>query len=74
MSLNIYIGPMFSGKTNIILTHSRISKVIKEKYVIIKPNIDNRYTNDSFIVSHNKMKEPCIMVNDLKNIINNNRL
>jgi len=72
MSLNIYIGPMFSGKTNIILTHSRISKVIKEKYVIIKPNIDNRYTNDSFIVSHNKMKEPCIMVNDLKNIINNN--
>lgn len=72
MSLNVYIGPMFSGKTNVILTHSRISKVIKEKYVIIKPNIDNRYTKDSFIVSHNKMKESCIMVNDLKNIINNN--
>lgn len=72
MSLNIYIGPMFSGKTNIILTHSRISKIIKEKYIIIKPDIDNRYTKDSFIVSHNKMKEPCIMVNDLKNIINNN--
>lgn len=72
MSLHIYIGPMFSGKTNIILTHSRISKVIKEKYVIIKPNIDNRYTKDSYIVSHNMMKEQCIMVNDLKNIMNNN--
>ena len=35
MSLNIYIGPMFSGKTNIILTHSRISKVIKKNILLL---------------------------------------
>lgn len=56
MSLEIVIGPMFSGKTSYALSHIRRLKSIGKTVLVIKPDIDKRYSKDNVIVSHNNEK------------------
>jgi thymidine kinase len=49
--LEVICGPMFSGKTEELLRRLRRSKIAGKKILVIKPEIDNRYSSDS-IVSH----------------------
>lgn len=56
MSLHVYTGPMFSGKTTTL--NQEISKYLllfKRKGVLISPSIDNRSKTDNPQTSHN----PC---------------
>ena len=58
MSLNLIIGCMFSGKsTEIIRLINRYEK-INQKYFIIKPQIDNRYST-SMICTHDYYQKRC---------------
>jgi thymidine kinase len=66
-TLQLIIGPMFSGKSSELINEIRKLKVINSKYIVIKPSIDNRYQNNK-IVSHNKESEECIVTDDLNNI------
>lgn len=59
MPLEIVIGPMFSGKSTYALSYIRRQRAIGKKVLIIKPNIDNRYSQDCVIVTHNQEKTPC---------------
>ena len=59
MSVEIVLGPMFSGKTSYVLEYVRKYHAIGKKVSIIKPLVDNRYSNENFVVSHNNEKLTC---------------
>lgn len=63
MSLEIVVGPMFSGKSSYALSYVRRQRAIGKKVLVIKPDIDNRYSNDSYIVTHDQEKLECMMWN-----------
>jgi len=56
MSLEIVVGPMFSGKTTYALSYIRRQQSIGKKVLVIKPTIDSRYTLKSEIASHDLQK------------------
>ena len=61
MSLEIVLGPMFSGKSTYAISYIRRQKAIGKSVIAVKPSIDKRYSEDSVIISHDKEKVPCIM-------------
>jgi thymidine kinase len=65
--LDIIIGPMFAGKSSELLRRIKLLKILNKKYLVIKPDIDNRYSSDH-IVSHDYIKEQCITCKDLDEI------
>jgi thymidine kinase len=69
MSLEIVLGPMFSGKSTYALSYIRRQKAIGKQVLVIKPNIDNRYSQDDVLVTHNHEQSPC-MVWDVNEILN----
>jgi len=81
MALHIVLGPMFAGKsTHLINTiQSLLDNIIseedkeiflKEKILIINHSIDNRYSNQSEICTHDYIKMPCLSLNKLEDIFN----
>jgi thymidine kinase len=69
--LEIILGPMFSGKTTKLLEIMDTLDEQNIKYIAVKPEIDNRYTDDNnnFIVSHNLKKRECQVVSNLKDVL-----
>lgn len=67
MSLKLYIGPMFSGKTSKIM--DIYHKYIKTdmKVMVINHSFDVRYSN-TMMSNHNKEMIPCIWSDLLSNI------
>jgi thymidine kinase len=63
MSLEIVLGPMFSGKSSYALSYIRRQKAIGRNVIAVKPSIDRRYSEDDEIVTHNKDKTPCVVWN-----------
>lgn len=61
MSLEIVIGPMFSGKSTYALSWIRRQRAIGKNVAIIKPDIDKRYTESNQLVTHNLDSVPCIV-------------
>lgn len=61
MSLEVVLGPMFSGKSSYALSYVRRQRAIGKRVLVIKPDIDNRYTTDNYLVTHDKEKVPCMM-------------
>jgi len=68
--LDIILGPMFSGKTTKLLEIIDAFDKKDVKYIAIKPEIDNRYTDtdNNYIVSHNLKKKQCNITSNLKDI------
>jgi thymidine kinase len=60
MSLEIVFGPMFSGKTSYALSYARKHRAIGRNVLIIKPSIDNRYSSENVVISHNNEQLPCV--------------
>jgi len=69
MSLELIIGPMFSGKSSELIKKIRLAKIINKKVLVIKPIIDIRY-KDNKIVTHSFEQEECYSVEKLMNIDN----
>ena len=65
MSLEIIMGPMFSGKTTHAISFIRRQKFIGSNVIAIKPQIDMRYSTSSVIISHDKDHVPCIVWDSL---------
>jgi len=61
MSLEIVLGPMFSGKSTYALSFIRRQQIIKKKIIVIKPDIDQRYSNENVLVTHDQQSVPCIL-------------
>lgn len=61
--LEIVLGPMFAGKTSkLIRTYNHLQK--SENVVAVNHTIDVRYGNN-VISSHDNIKIPCLMIDDL---------
>jgi len=68
--LELILGPMFSGKSSRLIQIIRKHRTLNQKILIIKPIIDNRYSNTSYIVTHDKVTEPCISCSNLDSVTN----
>ena len=68
MSLELYIGPMFSGKSSAVLAVLRRNAVIGIKTLCITSSLDTRYENNS-IVSHNGDSYPAFARDSLMRIM-----
>lgn len=71
-TLDLIIGPMFSGKTSRLLQIAR--KIDQERDIsfIIKPDFDKRYEESkdkTHIISHDGLKKECYIVGNLINFI-----
>ena len=66
--LELFIGPMFSGKTSkLIDIYNNIDD--KSKVLIINHNLDDRYGKNK-IITHDKKEAPCIEMEKLYEIYN----
>lgn len=61
MSLEIVLGPMFSGKSSYALSYIRKQMAIGRNVVAVKPSIDTRYSTQDEIVTHNNDRVPCVL-------------
>lgn len=53
--IEVICGSMFSGKTEELIRRLRRAQIARQKVLIVKPVIDNRYETD-YIVSHSDQK------------------
>ncbi len=58
--LNLILGPMFSGKSTRLIQYIRRYKTLDKKMIVIKPNIDTRYTLENELCTHDQEKYKCI--------------
>ncbi len=59
--IEVVVGCMFSGKTEELIRRLRRAEIAKQKVVVFKPRIDNRYSSDH-IVSHSEAKLKSLVV------------
>lgn len=71
MSLELYIGPMFAGKSSTILGIIRKNNVIGRKTLCVTSALDKRYTEEAKIVSHNQESHPATAVSELLPLLYN---
>jgi thymidine kinase len=60
-TLTVFVGPMFSSKTTLLLSALERFKYRGKKILVFKPAIDVRYSN-SEVVSHGGWKHPAVTV------------
>lgn len=71
--LELFIGPMFSGKTTKIIEKYNKFKFLNIKTMIINHTSDVRYNNNS-VTNHDLTSVPSAMVNKLFDIEDNNEI
>ena len=59
MSLEIVLGPMFSGKSSHAMAFVRRQRAIGKSVLVIKPNIDTRYSQEDVMITHDREQIPC---------------
>ena len=70
--LNLFIGPMFSGKTTLLLSRLERYKIGGKKCIVIKYDKDDRYEKN-MVCTHNKYKHEAVntdLLNKLNDIVN----
>ena len=67
-SLKIILGCMYSGKTSQLIRDYNKWKSIEIDVLVINYLDDNRYGNDDFMYSHDKLKTKCLKVESLGEI------
>lgn len=67
MSLEIVVGPMFSGKSSRIVSIVSRYSALKVPILVIKHSADNRYSA-SEVATHDNRRAPCISVSNLESI------
>ena len=66
--IEVITGCMFSGKTEELIRRLRRAQIAKQKVMIFKPQIDNRYSEGS-IVSHNDQSLPSTQITDINDVL-----
>lgn len=66
--IEIICGPMFAGKTEELIRRVNRLEYARKKYLVFKPEIDNRYSNTE-IVSHSNYRKKSIAIKDAKQIL-----
>ena len=68
--LETIVGAMFAGKTSELLKRILWAKHQSKKIIVIKPIIDNRYSNEK-IITHNNLSHECFSMKDWKHVNDN---
>lgn len=68
-SLNLILGPMYSGKTSTLITRYNRHIIARRKCLMVKYKNDTRY-DDKMIVTHNGIKIDAIACDELADIDN----
>ena len=66
--IEVVCGSMFSGKTEELIRRLRRAQIAKQKVVVFKPKIDNRYHKEK-IVSHSKQEIHSIVIRHADEIL-----
>ncbi len=66
--IEVVCGSMFSGKTEELIRRLRRAQIAKQKVVVFKPKIDNRFHKEK-IVSHSKQEIHSIVIRDAEEIL-----
>jgi thymidine kinase len=66
--IEVVCGSMFSGKTEELIRRLRRAQIARQRVVIFKPAIDNRFSQEH-IVSHNGSSLPSIRVQNSEDIL-----
>jgi thymidine kinase len=61
--IEVICGSMFSGKTEELIRRIRRAEYARQKVLVFKPEIDNRYDANN-IVSHSQMQAPSIPITE----------
>ena len=64
-NLETIVGAMFAGKTSELLKRILWAKHQNKKIIVIKPSIDNRYS-DNKIITHNDLSHDCYAMKNWK--------
>jgi thymidine kinase len=67
--LEITFGPMFAGKSSALISRYRRMLKKEKKVLIVNNSQDNRYTDESLIVTHDNNTVPSIKVKNLAEIV-----
>jgi thymidine kinase len=62
-TLETIVGAMFAGKTSELLKRILWAKHQNKKILVIKPSIDNRYS-EKLIITHNNLSHECFTMNN----------
>ena len=62
-NLETIVGAMFAGKTSELLKRILWAKHQNKKIIVIKPSLDDRYSNEK-IITHNDLSHKCYAMND----------
>ena len=62
-NLETIVGAMFAGKTSELLKRILWAKHQEKKLLVIKPSIDNRYSQ-KLIMTHNDLSHECYAMNN----------
>lgn len=65
--LKIVLGPMFAGKSSYLI--EEISKYDNANILAVKHSIDNRYSDDDYIISHDQKRVACKSVSKLSDLL-----
>ena len=68
--LETIVGAMFAGKTSELLKRILWAKHQNKKIIVIKPNIDNRYSQGK-IITHNDLSHECFAMKSWQHIHEN---
>ncbi len=66
--LEVILGPMYSGKTSLLVEIHNELTFHGIPVAAINHTIDDRYEKDSFIVTHSGVKIPCLKAGELKQL------
>lgn len=72
--LHLFLGPMFAGKSTELITKLRNlydSGINSNKIILINHKFDNRYSDKSFISTHNGDSVESIPLTSLSDLLNN---
>ena len=67
-NLETIVGAMFAGKTSELLKRILWAKHQNKKIIVIKPSIDNRYSNEK-IITHNDLSHDCYSMTNWENAL-----
>ena len=65
--VEVITGGMYSGKTEELIRQIRRSEIARQKHLLFKPRIDDRYS-ETEVTSHNLTKQPSIIIDSATEI------
>ncbi len=66
--IEVICGCMYSGKTEELIRRLRRAQIARQKVLIFKPKVDNRYSSDH-IVSHNEQSLSSVVIENPSDIL-----